>query len=336
MILNKLFKERLPDGSIRHVGGLLKHEKDERDFKYGHLGGVFDYFYQPKHDELVLPLLSIKDQNPFNTCVWNSLAMQREVTEGCILSVKSAVTFGKQAGLISGDGFSSLRGGQDVARRFGLCEEDLMPSDPTDWYSYAMRPVSQAQTQNALNHRSDSYFLCDTKGEFLKALDDGYVIQTSLDWYTKYNMSGGLKAPWVLPWKGGIKVGGHAITNFGYHAKKELLYCKTSFGNSWGDKIQGLGGTFYIRFQDFFKDTPEGYATVDMGGDAWQKFIMNYAGKDVKTKDSPVIYRIIDGKKCPFMSEQAFFRKGGCFNPPTFQVVASSLLNQIPLGNPIV
>jgi hypothetical protein len=63
---------------------------------------------------------------------------------------------------------------------------------------------------------------------------------------------------------------------------------------------------------------------------------MTYAGKDVKAKDSPVIYRIIDGKKCPFMSEQAFFRRGGCFQPPTFQVVAGSLLKLIPLGQQIV
>jgi hypothetical protein len=325
-IKQNLYKERLPNGDIRFVGGLLPQVKDTRDFRYKDLMGFSLFDYTPKHDYWKLKTLSVKDQVNLNTCVFNSYAVQREPDEGCELSVKSLVQYAAKNKMLSGNGFSTLRNGQKIGQEFGICDNDVCPNIVTDWTSYALRGMTQQQIDNASTHKSKSYFLVDSEKETLKALDDGYIIHTGLTWYNSYNMTGGLKAPWVLPFEQGRAVGGHAVALKGYNYKKRLLIFQNSFGASWGDN-----GDFYVRMDDWFKYSPEGYACVDMDADSWKKFIASHEGRDVKGKGA-AIYRIMNGKKCIFNDPLCFFAYGGSFEPSSFDLVSDTLLNKTPLG----
>lgn len=330
--LKKLFKE-VVNGESFPIGGLLPHVSDPRDFKYSDLGGWFDY--KPKHKSLVLPMFEVKNQGSLNTCIWHSYAASRENTEGVTLSPRSIVLYAKGKGLLRADGLSTLREGQQAGKDFGIAEEKLVPNDLLPWGSYSGLQITTSIRENATKHRSKSYFVVRGRNEWLKALDDGHCIHTGSDWYSSYNMATGFKAPWVLGWRKGWKVGGHAYTCRGYDLSegRNLLRFRNSFGPSWGDS-----GDFYARMSDIFNEEMIGYVSIDLEGDNLVEFITSHANKDVKSNTRPSIYRIEDGKRRPYPDALAFYAFGGQFPPadPTFEQVSNTLLDLIPEGEPMM
>lgn len=312
-----------------NVGGLLPHVDDERDFEFAKLGGLFGG-YEPKHRKKVIQTLSVKNQERFNTCVFNALTVQKELAEGVELSVKSAVCYAKNKGYLSGDGYSDLRSGQRVGVEFGIAEEKLLPDVKTPWPQYSdVGNLTEQVKQNAAVHKAKSYFIVKSKDDYLKAIDDGIPVHTGFDWFSSYNMGGGLKAPWILPWRSGLEVGGHAVTCIGYDLDAGLLIFQNSYGKEWGD-----GGKFYVRFADFFASTIVGFVSVDLDDATLGAFISQYNGKHVKSANSPVIYLIENGEKRPFPDEATFYAYGGKLNEDkTWVLVSDTLLNKVPTGN---
>jgi len=330
-IRNSLFGEVI-NGQMPTAGGLLPHEEDERDFKYEDLGGIFDY--KPKHEIHEIPTRFVKNQGSLNTCVWNSFAVAAEACEDVELSPRSMVKYAVQNGFIRGNGYSTLREGQEVGRKFGIAEEKVDPNHLMDWDSYAHGALSLPTIESAEQHKSKSYFSVTSKNEFLKALDDGHVIHTGFNWYSSYNMSGGLRAPWILSWGKGYKVAGHAVACVGYNTKLQLLKFKNSFGPDYGDN-----GCFYVRFADWFRAPGlPGFVRVDLDTNQLAEFLKNYEGKDVKSTNDPAIYRIQGGVRRPYPNENTFYAWGGRFGAEqdrNFVEISGALLNQAPIGAPM-
>lgn len=330
-ILNKIFKE-VVDGVAIKIGDLAKHVADARDFRYSMLGGIFDY--KPKHTEAwTLPITSVKAQHPNNTCVFHSYASCREVTEGVELSPRATVAYAKRAGLLKSDGISSIRNGQEAGRSFGVVEETVCPNSNLNWSDYSGIQLTDDIQANAASHRAKSYFWVKTKNEWLKALDDGHAIHTGFDWYSSYNMSSGFSAPWILTWRKGYKVGGHAICIKGYDPKRELYIAHNSFGRTWGNS-----GTFYIRMSDIHREGIEGAVALDLDGQTLDAFISSHEGMSVKKDGDPAIYRIQDGKKRPFLDVITFYAWGGRFpddGEQNYKDVAGSFLDKVELGDPM-
>lgn len=330
-LINFLFAD-VVDGVRMAVGGLLKHVEDARDFKYSHLVGLTSP-YVPLHGHLELPTLSTKNQGTFNDCVFNSLTTQREVEEQKVLSVKSVVCYARQKSLLHADGLSDLRNGQNAGVQFGIAEESVLPDVKTDWDSYSSPlNLSPEVLASAAQNKAKTYFLVDVKDAWLKALDDGHAIHAGLDWFSSYNMGGGFAPPWVLPWNKGIRVGGHAAACIGYDIPNQLLIFKNSFGPSWGDN-----GKFYVKFSDWFRyPVNAGFVSVVLTPEDLAKFAQAYEGKQVKSANSPVIYLIQNGQKRPFPDEITFYAFGGVLGEgQTWQLVAGSLLDKIPQGEPM-
>lgn len=326
-----LFKEYI-NGEKIAIQGLLPHIPDPRDFLFKNLGGWIEY--KPKNVRLELPILEIKTQAPNNTCVFHSYAACREQSEKVPLSPRSIVLYAKSKGYLSSDGISSIRNGQQAGIEFGIAEESILNNDNLDWRTYSGVSISDEIKNNASKHKGKSYFWLTSKNEWLKALDEGHAIHTGFDWYSSYNMSSGFSSPWILPWRRGYKVGGHAVCCIGYDIPQQLMIFQNSFGPDWGNN-----GKFYIKMADIFKENPQAAVTVDLEGDGLGAFITSHEGHDVKSSDIATIYRIQDGKKRPFPDENTFFAYGGTFEeesyPQTFQDVASSFLNIIPIGDPM-
>lgn len=330
LLLNLIFPE-VVEGARMFIGGLQSHVPDPRDFRYSALGGWFDY--KPKQDRLLLPILEIKSQSPNNTCVFHSYAACREVDEQVTLSPRSLVAYAKLKGYLHADGLSSIRLGQQAGTEFGIAEESLVPNPNLSWQDYSGLRLTPDIYSSASKHRAKNYFWVKDKNEVLKALDDGHAIHTGMDWYSSYNMQGGLSAPWVLSWRRGVKVGGHAVKLCGYDIYKGLLIFQNSFGPAWGDQ-----GKFYIRMSDWFAEGIEGAVAVDLDADTLATFIASHEGKDVKSDGDPGIYRIENGTKRPYPSEDIFHSWGGIINADgsgSFEPIASSLLDQIPDGDPM-
>lgn len=329
-ILRHIFKEKV-NGQTVAISGLEAHEPDTRDFRYRDLGGWFDY--KPKQQRLVLSPLEIKDQAPNNTCVFHSYAACREVQEGVPLSPRSLVAYAKTKGYLRSDGISSIRNGQKAGIEFGVAEESVVPNDRLSWSQYSNVPILGSVQASAAKHKAKSTFWVNDKNEWLKALDDGYAIHTGFDWYSSYNMTGGLRAPWILPWRKGWKVGGHAVACIGYDIPKGLYVFQNSFGDGWGDN-----GLFYLRMADVHREGMEGACAVDLDGDNLAAFIAAHEGKDIKMPSEPAIYRVVDGKKRAYPNECVFYAWGGMFwgeGAPTYQDVAGTLLKLIPDGDPM-
>lgn len=307
-------------------GGLLPHKEDERDFSFSWtMGGAG---YVPKHKAHEIATLSIKDQSPHYTCVWNSATVQKEVDEGKELSVRYLVADAKKKGLLWSNGIAYLRDAQKLICSSGICEASLCPEVKTLFADYSRADiVSYSRQLNAQTHKSKSYFIVRTKDEWLKALDDGHIIHTGTTWRTSYNMSGGFKAPWVLPIGKGAATIGHAFVCKGYDMGKNLLKFQNSYGIMWGDK-----GCFYAKIDEWFRTSPVGYVSMDY---PVENLVAAYEGKDVKGT-GPAIYRIESGQKRVFPNEDVFFKHGGKFGlQKTWVSVADSILKSIPEGQPM-
>lgn len=288
--------------------GLLPLPRDERDFDLGFLWG--DDVYTPKQERNILKTKSVKLQK-FNTCGWTSSTAAKEIDEDVILSMRSMVCQGRESGLISKDGFSNLRSNELVLQKFGIAEESLLPSDVVvgwDEYSGAFN-LSSTVRANMTKHKTNTFWAVSSVNQILKAIDDGRTIKVGLAWFTGYNMSGGLKAPWILEEGAGYFVGAHALFIKGYvlnyHGQK-VVVLQNSYGTYYAD-----AGTFYVKFDHLMKNvnTYGAFVNLDMPVDAAKWAIAN-DGKCYKLKNDPKVYLLKSGKKFWFPDLATLYAHG--------------------------
>jgi len=192
--------------------GLKKEKFDHRDYKVEeHLGWGFGY--KPKHKRKVIPQLSVKNQAPYNTCVWNATTGQKEIDENVILSPRSIVTRGRQSQLLIRDGIASLRSGQKVLSDWGIMQDSELPDQPHK--SFNEYSSAKLDSKKASRHRTKSYFSVRTRNAIIKAIDDGHVVVSGIKWYTGWNTRY-LPKNALISGNVGYPVGGHAIKLIGY------------------------------------------------------------------------------------------------------------------------
>lgn len=313
---------------IAKGSGLNPTPRDDRDFKTG----VFKWFgYTPKNTIKINKTLSVKDQDPFNTCQWNATIVQKEPDEKCVLSVRLMVCRGKYLGLVSGDGFSNLRDGQKVLNEWGAVEEGTISDGRgLNWTGYSGINPS-LYTERAKKHKTASFWSVSSRNDLLKLLDEGRIVTTGMKWYTGFNQGGGFKAPWLITRAIGYLVGGHAAAIIGYNLNYEgrkVYIIQNSYSDRWGDN-----GKFYIDM-DYLDKNNYGYfvnldeISVDMG-----KFFMENDGKNVKGSKS-TIYYVQAGKLKPYPDEVTYL----AYNPEDgyikkYTVINDEILNKIATGD---
>ncbi len=308
----------------RGLGILRPDEYDSRDL----LVGIFGWGkYEPKHTDILLETVSIKNQFQRNTCTFESVVAQKEPDEGVELSVMSVVRYAYSQGYIQGNGFSSLKLSQQCILDFGAQEALQMPDVNLPWSEYC-KGYGMLTKEEASKHRSKSYWKITNMNEVYKALDDGRIVQFALDWYTKYNMERGFRAPWILPYKQGLYVGGHGLIVKGYNQKyydENVVILQQSFGPAWGEN-----GTFYMRVEDFQRELSKygGYLNLDIEEDTG-KFLRDYTGEAVKVDGEAPVYLIENGTKRGYVNMQAYINHEGYGKP---RAVPKSILEKIPDG----
>jgi len=291
--------------------GLKYAKRDKRNFNTANIG--WGIGYTPKHDIKIIPTLSVKNQSPFNTCVWNAATIQKEVDENVILSPRSIVTKGKQLGYVARDGFANMVSSQKVLNSWGIEEDVDCPDEPKGtWDKYSSVSLNNDQ---AGKHRSKTYWEVDSREPKMKALDEDHIIATALDWYTGYNGTY-LPKDGVLRKIVGYYVGGHSVAIIGYIRKykgidgktlltgeggTEVYVLQNSYGESWGKTFIHNGaeykGCFFVDVSWFESQDKYGsYCNLDIDIDTGD-FINQYAQKNVKVVGEPAIYHISMGKK---------------------------------------
>lgn len=328
--MKTLFRKINNFGWQEKNGVLEPDPNDPRDFMVGGILG-WGNKYEPKHQELIIPTISIKNQFNRNTCTFESATAQKEIDEGVELSVRSVVIYAKLQGWIKSNGFSSLKLSQQAIQEFGAVEASRIVDDIPSWPIYSSKDRNSSQTwESAKEFRSDSYWKENSISELYESLDKFKAVQTAIAWYTGYNMGGGLDSPYILQKNKGRKVGYHAILVIGYKRNfhgQNVFVCQNSFGENWGDN-----GLFYIEESHLadFIDMFGGFLSMDIEKEVG-KFLRDYNFKAVKHVDDPKIYLIANGQKRWFETMDAMQKSG--FR--SFHLVDMDELKKIPEGKSI-
>ncbi len=315
--------------SDKGVGVLKPDPKDERDFKVGFLG-YGDY--EPKHDRKLLDTISVRDQYPFNTCVFESCTVQKERQENEKLSVRSVVNWAKDQGYISGNGWSTLRAGQKAIQKFGALPYGLIEEgNRSSWRNFSEVNLDDRQKQLASENKSKTYWRVENVDEIYEALDKGDVVQTAFYWRTAFNMSGGLKNPWILNPNQGYRVGAHAVLIVGYdrnYRGRDVFICQNSYGEDYGDD-----GKFYLTKKHLREQLNifGGWVMKDIDIDIG-KVVSKYDKMNVRAHGGEKIYRIESGKKRHYSSWEAFVKKS---KGKGWQNISQDKLDKVPEGESI-
>ena len=287
--------------------------RDERNFDvHKHLGWSFGY--KAKHKIHLIPTLSVKNQEPNNTCTIEAGVVQKEVDEGCVLSSASVITKQKKMGLLSGNGWANLDGIQKVLKSWGIMTEKDCPTSFRIWDVVSNVVIDDVK---AAVHKIKSFWEVNSKSAKLQALDEYRVITTAIYWMTSYNgrylpQNGLLDAQQK---KKGYKVGGHSFDNIGYiYGYKDIVnnqlivgdgidvYClQNSYSESWGKSFEYKGhqyrGCFFMPMDFLEKEARWGsYVNLDVDKDTGS-FLRDYALKNVRAYTGGAIYYISAGKK---------------------------------------
>lgn len=238
--------------------GLKKLSEDPKDFNVSELGFVFGY--TPKAKRHIIKTISIKDQQRFLTCQWESSAVQKEVDEKIKLSSRSIAIKGKQMGLIGRLGLSNIRSGQKVMKAWGILSDATCPDEPKGSWSKYIGFNVDAHSAEAAQHKIKSYWFVNKLNDVYKLLDQNRIVIVGMPWYSGFNQGGGFKIPWLISVIVGWFVGGHAFILKGYdrdYQNKKVLIAQNSYSIRWGNK-----GDFYIDESYLVKQAIKKYGAV--------------------------------------------------------------------------
>ena len=302
--------------------GLLPHIKDEKNLKVGIFGWGK---YKPKHDKIVLEVLSHKNQYK-NTCGWAATAGSKERDEKYLLDTRTIVCVARREGKISGDGFSSLKANEEVLHNFGIGEyRHLQGFRYRNWNEYSdSKLLTPKLLSNMQDHKTDSYWEVERTDHLYKYIDEKRTIKIGIDWATGFNIKNGFKAPWIISKIIGYVVGGHAMFVKGYDATKNLFIIQNSFGKDWGDH-----GDLYIEEKWLQKQINKygAFVNLDIKSDIG-KILMEMDGKNVKAEGNSAVYHIQKGKKKVYPDSPSYFAYNKSFDG--IELVDQRILDEIP------
>ncbi len=211
------------------VGGCLKDPKDKRDFR---LVGIQSPIVLP--DEFYLEdNFLVKYQDGIPSCTAQAQTHHKERQENVRLSARYVMAKTKE---IEGntDWGAYIRTTFKAVNQFGVPEDTMLPEPDVKmtWEEYLKPALSDLIEQNAMTHRSRSYWRIETDHESIKQaiFQNKQSVVIAIPWYPSYNKTdkdGILAQPDNNP-------KGHAVEVIGWGEKG--LRIKNSFGSNWGDR----------------------------------------------------------------------------------------------------
>lgn len=311
----------------KHKLGLLPLTEDKRDYLVENVLGWFGE-YKTKQAELILPVPFYKSQYR-NTCTFNSGTEGKECDEDVELAVRNAVKRGRALGLVSGDGFSSLRTVEVVKQKYGICEAKFCDENKrNDWEEYSKPVFTYEEEENAKLHKSSTFLKITSVDQLLKFLDEGRTVRIGISWKTNFNNSG-LPDSYILDFTQGEVIGGHAILARGYKDFGNLIRFRNSYGQTYG-----LNGDAYIRKADLQREMNKFGAFVDwdMPKDV-AKWLNDFAGKCVQEYGSSNVYKIENGKARLFPDMATVYAHG--FTDEQIAQDEGNILSEVDRGEPM-
>jgi len=269
------------------------------------------------------------NQSPWNFCIYASRAQGRSMQDGIRWSARWLVKNARRMGFITGDGWSHLRGGNEVAYKVGYLPYELMPDETfgMSWEDYSKWTAEDEKLlEVAAKYKSPGYFKVTTKSDAIEAMENGHILFTAGKWYSGMNDP---EPPNFLLRAQGEYIGGHAYGYAEYRLRALNWKAPQTFSANYGDK--GAAWVENILGPNQFAIYIESHmpATVRAG-----YFIGRYEGKAVKGTDS-AIYILEQGLKRPFTSWEGYVAWCATqqIDPNSFAKLRDDVIDAIPTGN---
>ncbi len=319
--------------TLKIQAGLEPLPHDTKDLGFS-MTALFGLGYKPKHLKKILTLPFAAKLQRFNTCGWVGSTGSKEFDEEVELDEQVTVLFGKERGLVSGDGFSNLRSNEIVLKKDGCAEKGFIKKECKNWAEYSdAKLLTKEIRENAKTHRSKSFSAIHYTSQILKAIDDGRPVKIGINWRTAMNASRGFSFPFILDFIKGWLVGGHAMYVFGYDSKytsETVFKIRNSFGPAYGAQ-----GDCYIKESDLQKEIKRygAYVNYDIDRDIL-KWLSLHQGAVVKTDGDKNVYLIQGDKKRKYNDLATLYAHGK--HDQNIINVPEEYLNEVVRGKDIL
>jgi len=291
--------------------GLLPPEKhDPRDYTLGWSFSQIFGSYTPKSESKDNDKgIGSRNQLRLNVCVICSGNSCKEDDENVQLDDEDMAAYLRSKGQLSVVG-SSLSSYQKALVDRGVATRKTPIDYSQSWQLFTDKSKLSTDLADVASHKSKSFYKTHDLNKVLEEIDNGKVGQTGMAWYSEYNRTNNLG---FLPYQSyaptmyhAVKIRGYNTNHFGY----KVLRVKNSFGKGWG-----IGGDFYVKFEDFNKFFGQFgvYFSSDMPKDALQVASL-YEGKVIKSKTKPNCYLVKGGQKHGIQNSAVLMALGFSFS----------------------
>jgi len=255
----------------KHIFNYVRDTIDLRDYKFSKAVG--QKVEVPSSIDLSPKMPKIFNQLTLGSCSSNSTArglmFARNDTESVLSRLFQYYKTRELEGTIPEDSGASNRNAIKSTNKFGICKEELMPYEIS---KFTEAPTEEAVLE-AMNHKSHSYYSCDSLDDVFQALAQGYPVVIGMEVFESFETKTVARTgKMVMPSMTETILGGHSvliegkfdnmkvskltffrkIANFLFgtkmHVNKGYLKVANSWGEEWGDK-----GYFYMPYEYFEK-----------------------------------------------------------------------------------
>jgi len=236
--------------------GAKKDPKDKRDYRVAGIAAPVDAAIK----EFILDeLYPSKQQYSRGSCTSQAQAHHKERQEKRPLSARFIMGMTKSLegntnyGAYTRDTFT-------VVNKNGVCAEEKYPEPGPElpWVDYVNpNSIPDECFKDAEGHKSNSYWRVENDVESIKSAIWNFKnsVVLTVEWFKEFNRP----TNGILPFEFSNSVGGHAVECVGWNDVKQLLKCKNSWGDYWGDN-----GFFYIPYSILPKIIWDVWSSLDI------------------------------------------------------------------------
>lgn len=240
---------------MKHRYGYLRDLTDQRDYIYK---PKLRLFY-PKKVDLRKHCSKVENQMELGSCTGQALAGNMEFLDkkidGAYVDVSRLFIYyneRKIEGTINEDSGAYIRDGIKSLKRWGVCEEKLLPYDIS---LFKQEPSPECYKQ-ALNRRISVYQRIRDVSGMIACLAEGYPIVFGIAIYESFE-SDEVEKTGIVPMPGRYEtmIGGHAVMAVGHDTKERRFIVRNSWGAEWGQSgyftlpfkyVEKLGDDFWV------------------------------------------------------------------------------------------
>lgn len=227
--------------------GWKKDNVDKRDLY--HNFQITNTSTNIKHIDLRDKCPPVYDQGQLGSCTANAIAglyeydEMKEEEQNIFTPSRLFIYYNEREieGTINEDSGAQIRDGIKSINSTGVCPESMWPYDIS---KFKDEPTQKCYMDAAKHHAVEYKRVPQTLEQIRQCLIEGFPFAFGFIVYASFESQQVAETGEVpMPQEGEQVVGGHAVACVGFDDTKNVIICRNSWGDSWGDK-----GYFYMPY----------------------------------------------------------------------------------------